>query len=83
MNYIKEGIIIKEADLFTYSEEIYLSYPNRWELYRSKTYVSKTPLSNKNSSAYSAKQKCHVYRTWELIGAPKEFLIKEGFTPDI
>lgn len=79
MVYEKNGQLIKAADRFLYLEELYLSYPNRWELFRSKTYMSKIPISNKNSKVYNKTHGCYVFRYWELIAAPKQFLIDEGF----
>lgn len=79
MMYIKDNLIIEEAKEFLYEEELYLSFPNRWELYRVKTYSSKEPVSKPNSRAYSEKQGCYIQRFWELIGAPKQYLEDEGF----
>lgn len=83
MTYIKKGQELEEADQFLYSEELYLSYPGRWELFRTKTYTSKVPVNKKDARAYSESHGCYVYRFWELIAAPKQYLINEGFKPKL
>lgn len=79
MKYEKNGLILEESDQFLYQEELYLAFPNRWELYRVKNYSSKAPINKKNARAYSENHGCYVQRYWELIAAPKQYLINEGF----
>ena len=51
MVFKKKGQLVDEADQFLYLEEIYLCYPTRFELFRSKHYTSKTPINRKNTHA--------------------------------
>jgi hypothetical protein len=79
MTYIKDDQVLEEADQFIYEEDIYLGFPDRWELYRSKLYASKKPIYRPNSRVPSENHGYQVQRYWELIGAPKKYLIEEGF----
>lgn len=79
MYYEKDGLVLEEADQFLYEEDLYLSYPNRLELYRTKQYKSKIPIQRPNSRAYSENRGCYIQRFWEMIGAPKQYLEDEGF----
>lgn len=83
MTYEKKGQLVNEADQFLYLEEIYLYYPNRFELYRSKYYTSKVPVDKKDSRIYSESHSCYVQRYWELEAAPRGYLISEGFKPKL
>jgi hypothetical protein len=80
MTYEKNGQLLEEADQFLYEEEIYLDFPpTRWELFRIKKYSSKTPINKKDARAFSESHGCYVQRYWEMIAAPKQYLIEEGF----
>lgn len=79
MLYEKNGQILEVADQFLYEENIFLSYPNRWELFRSKIYKSKNPIYKKNSRVHNEDHGCYILRYWELIAAPKHYLINKGF----
>ena len=83
MTYEKEGQLVNEAEQFLYLEEIYLCYPNRFELYRSKHYTSKVPIDKKNSRIYSESHGCYVQRYWKLETAPKQYLISKEFKPKL
>ena len=79
MVFRKKDQLVDEADQFLYLEEIYLCYSTRFELFRSKHYISKVPINKKNARAYSESHGCYVQRYWELEAAPREYLISEGF----
>lgn len=79
MIFKKKDQLVDEADQFLYLEEIYLCYPTRFELFRSKHYTSKVSINKKNTQAYSESHGCYVQRYWELEAAPREYLISEGF----
>lgn len=83
MTYTKNGQTLEESDRFLYLEEIFLSYPRRWELSRSQIYSSKTPVKGKNSRIYRENRGCYIQRFWELIAAPKQYLISQGFKPKL
>lgn len=82
MVFKKKDQLVDEANQFLYLEEIYLCYPTKFELFRSKRYASKVPINKKNSQAYSESHGCYVQRYWELEAAPREYLISEGFKPN-
>lgn len=82
MVFKKKDQLVDEADQFLYLEEIYLCYPTRVELFRSKHYTSKIPINRKNTHAYSESHGCYIQRYWELEAAPLEYLISEGFKPN-
>lgn len=79
MTYYKKSQELEEADQFLYLEELYLEFPNRIELFRTKFYSAVTPIKKKNARAYSENHGCYIQRYWELIAAPKQYLINEGF----
>ncbi len=80
MLYIKKNKELEEADQFLYQEELYLRFTSgRWELYRTKQYSSKEPIQRRDDCAYSEAYKCYVHRFWDLIAAPKHYLIEQGF----
>ena len=53
MVFKKKDQLVDEADQFLYLEEIYLYYPSRFELFRSKHYTSKVPINKKNARKLS------------------------------
>lgn len=79
MTYTKNGQDLEEATQFVYLEELYLTYPSRWELFRSKEYTSKHLVNKGNARAYSESHGCYIQRYWELIAAPKQYLMSQGF----
>ena len=81
--YCKQGAEVTVSSRFLYLEEIYLSNNNHWALYRSQKYKSKVPIKCENTIRYSKKYSCYIHRYWELLSAPKEFLIKNGFKPKL
>ena len=82
MVFKKNNQLVNEADQFLYLEEIYLCYPTRVELFRSKHYTSKIPINRNNTHACSESHGCYIQRYWELEAAPREYLISEGFKPN-
>ena len=83
MIFKKKNQLVDEADQFLYLEEIYLYYPSRFELFRSKYYTSKVPINKKNARAYSESHGCYVQRYWKLETAPKQYLISKEFKPKL
>lgn len=81
--YCKQGAEVTVSSRFLYLEEIYLSSNNQWALYRSQKYKSKVPIKCENTIRYSKKHSCCIHRYWELLSAPEEFLIKNGFKPKL
>lgn len=79
MTYKKDGVELEESDQFLYLEEIYLLSKKCWELYKSRTYSSKNLIEKQNSRAYNEEHKCHIFRYWELVAAPKQYLESNGF----
>lgn len=41
------------------------------------------PIKYENTIRYSKKHSCCIHRYWELLSAPEEFLIKNGFKPKL
>lgn len=84
MTYEKKGKELEVARNFIYSEEVFLNYPGRWELFRSQKYSSKVPVFRKKcSQVYSESHGCFIKRYWELIAAPEQYLIEQGFKPKL
>lgn len=77
--YCKQGAEVTVSSRFLYLEEIYLSNKSHWALYKSQKYKSKVPIKCENTIRYSEKHSCCIHRYWELLSAPEEFLIKNGF----
>lgn len=83
MTYECKGQTLEEANRFLYSEEIYLVYPKRFELFRRKTYSSEVPVDRKHSRIYSENHGCYIERDWELLAAPKQYLLSQGYKPKL
>lgn len=81
MLYEKNGNVVETGDGFIYIEEIYLKFPNRYELFRTKRYKSIKPIDRPDSSTYSSKNKCKIMRYWLLDIAPERYLKINGYKP--
>lgn len=79
MIYEKDGHRLEEANKFVYLEEIYLIYPKRSELYKSKTYVSDRLVNKPSSGVYNKELGCYVHRSWEMEAAPPDYLKSKGY----
>lgn len=83
MVYTKNSQTLSEANRFIYQEDIYFIYQKGCQWVRTKYYASSTPINKKDDKAYNKEYKCYIQRYWELIAAPKQYLIDQGFKPKV
>lgn len=81
MLYEKNGDVVETGDAFLYVEEIYLKFPNRYELFRVKKYMSKKEINRPTTYTFNPKLQCKIIRYWLLDTAPEKYLITNGFKP--
>ena len=78
MHYEKDRIKIGVSDKFIYLEEIYSKFKEGVSLYKRTYYKSNKPIKLKKKD-YTSKK---AFRFFDLIYAPEEYLINNGFYKD-
>lgn len=77
--YIKKDHTCMASDKFMYSDEIYRIEKNRAYLIQEKYYTSSKTLNVKVIPVLKKFNGCIIQRFFELIGAPEEYLINNGY----
>ena len=80
MHYERDGVKIGVSDKFIYLDEIYIKFKEGVSLYKSTYYKSDKPIKLKKKDYIGNKKKSsYLIRFFDLLYAPEDYLINNGF----